>query len=387
MKIGIDARMLFFTGIGRHILNLLKNVPPLDPDSDYTAFIRPRDRKEAEQVLGNLLTGPKANLTLIDTIDSYYNLAEQTAHLRILNKARLDLLHVPHFNIPVRYKGRLVVTIHDLIQAHIASQETWKARLKRHAYRYVISQALSKAAHVITVSDYTRQDIVRTFGTAQSRIQVIHNGIDRLFRGSDPHPTDSQQVFHHYRLKTPYLLYVGLSSPHKNLLRLVEAMHIVNRELDKAGPHHDKLPPQLQLVIAGKKDPRYTPQIQEKIHNLNLRQQVHLLGFVPDQDLRILYQCATAFVFPSLYEGFGIPPLEAMSVGLPVLSSFATALPEVLGDQAVYFDPNKASEIAEKILMVIQDPARFKPKKLPDYNWQKMARETLSVYRKVLAAS
>ncbi len=365
--IGIDARMIFYTGIGRNVYNLCTRLPALDPANQYTLFIRPEDRAAMPALA--------TNCTLVDTISTIYKLNEQTEHCRILQNANLDLLHVPHFNIPVRYQGRLVVTIHDLIQAHFPSQQGLKAQVKRLGYRTVISQALRKADQVIAVSKYTRDDIIRTFHTPAEKIQVIYNGVETV--PSSPAVSDEAvtAVLSSYGIMKPFLLYVGLSSPHKNLLRLIEAFAMFQNK------HKE-----YQLVLAGKKDDRYLPAIEQKISSHDLQNSVILTGFISDAVLQTLYQSARAFVFPSLYEGFGLPPLEALTQGLPVASSDASSLPEVLGDHAVYFKPADTADMARAMSKVIGQPRKQLPPQ-PQFSWDSVSKQTLKEYHSVLNRS
>ncbi|HNT30071.1 MAG TPA: glycosyltransferase family 1 protein [bacterium] len=368
--IGIDARMIFYTGIGRHVLNLVTRIPRLDPDNDYRLFVRPEDEKRIAELIGD----ENPRVTCVPTVSSIYNLREQTTHLRILQQARLDLLHVPHFNIPILYRGKLIVTIHDLIQAHFPSQETANAGLKRLAYKLVISLALRKAQRISVVSKYTRDDIIRTFHTPAEKIEVIYNGIDECWEKTTYDAGLAEHVLARYGVKKPFLLYVGLSSLHKNLLRLIEAMQFVRKH-----SAHD-----IQLAIAGKKDPRYLPQLEAKIKELHLEQAVVFTDFLGDADLKIMYNSAEAFVFPSLYEGFGLPPLEALQSGLPVVSSNATSLPEVLGDAATYFDPTSVLDMAKAITSVLKDKKNI-PVYTKRFSWDVFARQTLELYKSVLA--
>lgn len=401
MRIGIDARMLHFTGIGRHISNLVSLVPALDTANEYVIFLR------AEDIAG--FDDSAANVTKVATISTYYDLVEQTTHLGVLNAAKLDLLHVPHFNIPIRYRSRLIVTIHDLIQAKLPSEKTAKAEIKRLGYRFVIGQALRKAERIIAVSNFTKQDIVQTFGTNPSRIQVIHNGVDTRFVKKNFPRTLIASTLDKYGVKQPYLLYVGLSSPHKNLARLIEALAKQDEvRARRAVPQLDDttvIPASSagkpdadsgsraehpHLVLAGKLDPRYTPELERLTHELGLTDRVHFTGFVPDEELEVLYNAAAAFVFPSLYEGFGIPPLEALACGTKIISSNAASLPEVLGDQATYFDPQDVNDMAAKIALVLDSEVQLGTNRLTDslsplpFNWNKMAEETVRAYQEAL---
>ncbi len=364
MRIGIDARFISYTGIGRLIYHLVTKVPALDHGNDYVIFLRPEDMPD--------FNFTQTNVRKVQTISTYYDVAEQTTHWRIIQNQKLDLLHVPHFNVPLLYRGKLVVTIHDLIQAKLPSRNTVPARIKRQVYKQIIRSALGKANQVLCVSNFTRQDIIDTFGTAPGKIQVIQNGVETKWVTAQNSPQNPAQTLTRYHLKAPFLLYVGLSSLHKNLARLIAAVAKVNQ----TNP--------IQLAIVGKKDPRYTPALASKIAQLGMQSQIILTDFVPDQDLKLLYQLAKAFIFPSLYEGFGLPPLEALSLGLPVLSSNTTALPEVLGGNAIYFDPHDANDMAAKINGFLDGSIPSPVIKPHTFSWDKMAQKTLEVYKQIL---
>ncbi|HDS11577.1 MAG TPA: glycosyltransferase family 1 protein, partial [Candidatus Wirthbacteria bacterium] len=352
-----------YTGIGRNLHHLVQDVPILDPENEYIIFVRPQDKAKLDL---------PANCQMVETISSIYNFKEQTRHCLIMQSQKLDLLHVPHFNVPVFYRGRLVVTIHDLIQTKFVSQENWQSALKKYGYYLVMFLALTKAKCIMAVSQYTKQDLINNFPVKADKIQVVHNGFDRKWQDTTFSKDQVSKVRRKFGIEQDYLLYVGLSSLHKNLLRLLEAFALVCKDS-----------PRLKLVLAGKKDARYLPGLEAKIAELDLHEQVVMTDFVSDDELVILYKTARAFVFPSLYEGFGLPPLEALAFGCPVVSSGATSLPEVLGDQARYFDPQDVNDMASAIKAELANPRPDKVYEIP-FGWEQMAKDTLSIYRQVL---
>jgi len=368
MHIGIDARMIYYTGIGRHVYNLVTRISDIDRKNQYSIFVRPKDVNKVKELFEN-----RENVSIVKTIDTIYGHAEQTTHLNIINKAKLDLLHVPHFNVPILYRGKLIVTIHDLIQAHFPSTSSPKAKIKKTGYKFIISSALKKAQKVIAVSNYTKQDIIGTFDTPKEKIQVIYNGVDERWKKVFFTPDKIEAILDHYQLQQPFLLYVGLSSPHKNLIRLIKAMHLACEQLGDQN---------LQLALVGQKDPRYLPDIKQTVSELGLEDKVIITGFVPDDDLLVLYNTAKAFIFPSLYEGFGLPPLEALHAGLPVLSSNSTCLPEILDYNATYFNPEDSNDMAQKVVDFISSAQPTPPPAdPPHFSWDHMVRQTLELYR------
>jgi glycosyltransferase involved in cell wall biosynthesis len=371
MRIGIDARMLTYTGIGRYVTELVTRVPVLDQNNAYIIFLRPEDLQS--------FVIPSANVTAVSGISTIYNIQEQTTFRRIVEGQHLDLLHVPHFNAPLWYRGKLILTIHDLIQAFFASTTTLRAHIKKIGYNFAIKHNVKKAYQVITVSEHTKHDVARWCKIDEDRIAVIHNGVSDKFCRTKLDPKRMQEILTGYGIKQPYLLYVGLHSPHKNLARLIETMAILRR-----------CKSEVQLVLAGKEDARYTPWLREQVNKLGLGQNVVFTGYVDDSMLTTLFLSAALFVFPSLYEGFGLPPLEAMACGVPVVSSQATSLPEVLGEAAVFFDPTSIDNMADKITEVLDDPEQRSAmvqkghEQTKRFRWERMAEETLRVYREAM---
>jgi glycosyltransferase involved in cell wall biosynthesis len=313
---------------------------------------------------------------IIEVDQKHYSLGEQTKLLKLLNELKPDLVHFPHFNHPILYKGRFVVTIHDLTLSQFAERRGF---LRRQFYKYVISHAAKKAEKILTVSEYVKRDLSREFSLAPDKIVVAYNGIDKRFKKiTSPQALKKGEK---YSLKKPYLLSVGQWRSHKNLPRLAEAFSQIVQDKKWAS--------KIDLVFAGRIDPKY-PQIVEKVKELGISDLVKFTGFVDDDDLPIIYNNALIFAFPSLSEGFGLPALEAQACGLPVVASDRTCLPEILGKGAVYFNPECVDEMAKKIKQVLED------EKLKDeliekgqentkrFSWKESAQKTLEVYREIL---
>jgi glycosyltransferase involved in cell wall biosynthesis len=380
MNIGIDARFYGSVGkgLGRYTQKLVENLEKASVqgglasgrDDRYFIFLRKENWEECQ---------PKSkNFTKVLSDIPWYGFREQIILPWIFKKYSLDLVHFPHFNVPIFYKGKFVVTIHDLILFHYPTKRASTLSpffyfFKKMAHRLVIRNAIKKSQYIIAVSNHTKKDIEKRFDVPENKIVVTHEGIDPIQRApSEP----SGKILEKYGIIKPYLLYVGNVYPHKNLERLV----LVFREVAKKHPH-------LHLVLVGKED--YFYKRLKKYVSESFAKNVIFADFVPDEHLEIVYREALLYVFPSLYEGFGLPPLEAMAKNIPVASSNASCLREVLGNAAIYFDPRGMAEMAETIEKAIADAdlrnnliakGREQVKK---YSWEKMAKETLEIYKKV----
>lgn len=369
MRIGIDAR--FFgsigKGLGRYTQKLVENLEKIDNENHYFVFLRRGNWEEYQP--------KRQNFQKVLADIPWYSLWEQVSMPRILKKYDLDIVHFPHFNVPVFWKGKFIVTIHDLILFHHPTRRASALSpllyfIKKLAYHRAIRSAVRKSRKIIAVSEHTKRDIVEHFGTPKSKVAVTHEAVDIRQKISD---TPSRHILKKYGIIKPYILYVGNAYPHKNLERLV----LVFRELVKKHQH-------LHLVLVGKED--YFYKRLKAFVKENWAKQVIFTDFITDEDLPVVYREALLYVFPSMYEGFGLPPLEAMARNVPVASSNATCLPEILGEAAYYFDPEGMAEMAEAIEKVAIDSELRErlisagQKQVKKYSWEKMARETLEIY-------
>jgi glycosyltransferase involved in cell wall biosynthesis len=277
-----------------------------------------------------------------------------------------DVLWSPNYNAPVVSTGRLVVTVHDL--CHLALPQLFGGPLKQGYARAMFGNVKRRAAQVICVSNFTASELVRLTGIERERLTVIYSGLDAAWTV----PTDSVRP-----IAGPYLLFVGNVKPHKNLGRLLDAFEVLSRRI----PH--------ALVIVGKRDGFITPDraVMGKADRLGGR--VHFTGQVSDESLRDYYAHADLLVFPSLYEGFGFPPLEAMATGIPVAASNAASIPEICGDAVAYFDPYSIEEMAAVIEHTLSDRAlraalRERGKRqIVKYSWEQTVARVASVFRAV----
>ncbi|HJX37558.1 MAG TPA: glycosyltransferase family 1 protein [Anaerolineae bacterium] len=371
MRIGIDGRYIadHFPGIGRYTYNLAAKLPELAPDTDFVLFHNPRllnTRYDLERMALN------PNLRLLPVDVPTRSLKEQY-QLRSLARAfSLDLLHSPYYIMPYWQHCPSVVTMYDLIP--MIYPQDLPHRWTAWVFRAAASLAIRRANHTIAISECTKRDLIRLFGASEDKITVTHLAADERFR-----PLDSQQwknTVRAYGLPERYILYLGINKPHKNLAFLLQVFKEIRTEA--------------KLVLAGKEDPRY-PQVREEARRLRLGDRVVFLGDIPEHDLPMIYNGAQVFVFPSLYEGFGLPVLEAMACGTPVVCSNSSSFPEIVGDAAVTVDPQDRVGWVTALTELLESEelrAELRTKGLEQankLNWQKAARETLDVYQSVLS--
>jgi glycosyltransferase involved in cell wall biosynthesis len=333
MRIAIDARKLRDFGIGTYLRNILIELSRLDRETEYVVLCRPDD-VESGDVLGR-------NFRMVPETAPNYSIAEQYRIPAVLAREGVRLVHEPHYVLPPLVQCRSVVTIHDCI--HLMFPQYLPNRL---AYVYAkgsMWMASKKANRILTVSEASKRDILRFFDVPPDKVSVIHNAIDERFLA----PANAERmdlVRQRFQLEHPFVLYVGNIKPHKNIERLIDAFGRARSQ----GPDH------LKLVIIGDEISKY-PALRQSVHKHKLDKHVRFLGFQPTETLAAFYRLARAFVFPSLYEGFGLPPLEAMACGCPVVTSNVSSLPEVAGGAALLVDPYDEDAIAKGIVTAVTD--------------------------------
>jgi glycosyltransferase involved in cell wall biosynthesis len=368
MRIGIDARFYgtIGKGLGRYTSELIAQLEQLDNDDEYVIFLR-RENFD-DYVPGN----PRFTKVLAEF--PWYGWREQVLFPMFLRKHRIDLVHFCHFNVPLLYRGPFVVTIHDLILLrHPTTRATTlgplRYAIKYALYRTVIGSAVRRAKAVITVSECTKREIVAEFPAASRKpVVVTYEACGTRFTA--PH-ADSVPPF-----AQPYALYVGNAYPHKNLERLLEAFTTFRKD-----GHQD-----WTLALVGAED-YFSKRLQQEATARGWAEHVVFRGRVSDDELAAIYDGAAFYVFPSLCEGFGLPPLEAMCRGIAVTSSNASCLPEILGDAALYFDPEHPETIAEAMMKMATDTALRVSLAARGhewskrYDWRRCAELTLATYR------
>lgn len=368
MKVAIDIRRVRDFGAGTYTRNLVTTLARLDSETAYVMVGSLADQDE----LGAL----PENFSLLE-----FDRGRQGVHHDLelgwrLRRQKVDLLHSPYLASPWVMPCRHVLTVHDTVDFlrdpnGISVGEVLDFQRTRHA--------LHRARRILSVSQATRRDLQRIFGVPGDKIEVVYNALDaRLERA--PRAEEVERTLGRYSVHSPYLLYAGNVKPHKNLPRLIEAFALVKDQL-RAHPRYAEL----KLIIIGDELSQHSP-LRHAVLKSRTQHDVRFLGFVAPQTLNVFYARATAFVFPSLYEGFGLPPLEAMALGTPVVTSNVSALPEVLGDAAVFVNPENVFDISRGIRQVLLDDGLRKllaergRQQVRRFSWGSV-RRVLEVYR------
>lgn len=386
MRIGIDAR--FFggeqsKGLGRYTQKLVEHLLRIDKTNQYVIFLQ-----ETEYASWKI---KQPNVEIVQAPYRWYSLAEQILMPLKIKQYNVDFMHFPHFNVPLLYRGPFIVTIHDLIISRFPTERAttlgpFKYRIKQMAYNRVITHAARNAKKIITVSEYSRKDIMDFFQLPKDRIVVTYEAVD-AFTDTSANTADLSEdamarILKQYNITHPYVLYIGNAYPHKNLETLLQVVST----LKKQGKLFFK------LVLVGREDYFYL-RLQQKAWALDIESHVLFPGFVPDEHLPVLYKNALTYIFPSKYEGFGLPPLEAMYYGTPVVSSNSSCLPEVLGDAALYFDFQDVNGIIDQIFQ-LQNSPELREKlvtaghtQVQKYSWRTMAKDTRTLYDSVFSKS
>ncbi len=360
MRIAIDIRKIEDFGIGSHIFNLLKSLSEIDNENEYfligyNPFSLPP--------LGR-------NFNFLKTTVAKYSISEHIKIPFLLRKINCEIFHSPHYVVPIFYKGSTTVTVHDVIHLLFPSYLPFSF-LRYYAY-FQIGRALKVSKIAFTVSESSKKDILKFFPWAEKKIEVVYNGLDeRFFENAD------YQIVERFRKELGnYALYAGNIKPHKNIKILVRVM---KRFKDK-----------IKLVIVGGIPTR---EILSEVEREGLKEIVIFKGFLPFNELLALYESSQAFIFPSLYEGFGLPPLEAMAKGVPVISSSSPSMPEILKDGAVYFDPHSEDSLAEALNKVLENEDLregliYKGKEIAKcYKWSETAKKILNYWRRINESS
>lgn len=384
LRIVIDARRLHDFGVGTYTRNLVRGLAKIDHANQYTLITSGEPVPEFADLPGNVQqivfdrpAGPLADLRF-----SW-----------LVRRCQADVYHVPVNEVPLGMPGPYIVTVHDVGNLLFGQ----KAGVRNHLQLFRFRLGLQKAARLIAVSNATRRDIETLVDVPPSRIQTIYNAPDPAFgQPSSPsiacmggetfqYPPDMQRILDRYQIHYPFLLYAGRTNPQKNIPRLVEAFAVLRGELSE-----DPLYQNLRLIIIGDEISKHA-SLRHAVIQSRVEDVVRFLGFVPIETLRAFYQAAAAFVFPSLYEGFGLPPLEAMACGTPVVASHVSALPEVVGDAASIVNPENVFDIARGIKELLLDRElrgtliRRGFEQLKRFSWEKSAAQVLETYEEVAA--
>lgn len=358
MKICIDARIYQESGVGRYIRNLVEELQKLDEKNKYFLLLLKKDY--------DTLLYHNNNFSKVLAGFSWYGVKEQLKLPSLLASLKPDLVHFPHFNVPIFYQGRFVVTIHDLIHQHFAMKRATTLdpltyKIKSIGYKKVFRNAIKNSVKILVPSNFVKNQLMEEWNMDGEKIIVTPEAVDEKIL-----KISSQ------KLSTNYIFYVGNAHPHKNVEGLIKAFLKLKENY-----------PDLKLILAGH-DHYFWQRIKKEFRDDGIIYK----GYVSDGELVALYKNALCFVMPSFEEGFGIPLLEAMACGCPVVSSNAGSLPEVGGDAAIYFNPHDIDDMVEKISKVLNDENLRKDliikgeKRFKKFSWERLAKQTLEVYSK-----
>jgi len=384
LRILIDARRLRDFGVGTYTRNLVRSLAKIDRANQYTLAVSGDPLPELSDLPANYRQVPFEGAPAMWT-DLRFSL--------FARRCRADVYHVPANEVPLGMPRPYVVTVHDVGNLLFATNPGLRNNLQIFRFRH----GLLRASRLIAVSNATRRDIETLIEIPPSRVQTIYNAPDPAFVESKfaaiacvggetfQYPPEMQRLLDRYQIHYPFLLYAGRTNPQKNIPRLVEAFAVLRGEIAGHPLYRD-----LRLIIIGDEISKY-PSLRHAVIQSRVEDVVRFLGFVPIDTLRVFYQAAAAFVFPSLYEGFGLPPLEAMACGTPVVASNVSALPEVVGDAASIVNPENVFDIARGIREVLLDQelrgtlVRRGFAQLKRFSWERSAAQVLATYEEVAA--
>lgn len=382
IKIGIDARFVGpqGTGLGKYTEKLVENLAAIDHKNNYVIFLTTAGSKQ------NYKWGSKKNFKIKVTDIPWYSVGEQHKLPKILKGENLDLLHVPHFNVPIFYRGKFIVTIHDIIhhkfsETSATTKNPLLFKIKRLAYKKVINSTVTRSQKIIVPSGFVKEQMLSHFKISPSKVVVTYEAAEEEYVDSSKFKIQDSKLLEEYKIKQPFIIYVGNAYPHKNLDKLLEAFKLLTA-------NREPLTNNLSLVIVCARD-IFANRLKQKIDELNLSDRATLTGYIGANELPAIFRKAEAYVFPTLSEGFGIPGLNAMASGLPVICSDIPTLKEIYGNAAFYFDPEDPADIANKIISVLIDDktrtdlVKKGSEQVKKYSWRKMAQETLKVYLSV----
>ena len=381
MNIAIDVRRIRDFGVGTYIRNLLQAIGAAGTKHRYHLICAPNDAPQFAHLPPNFETVPyaRADSSRLDHVELP----------RLIRGLRADVTHIPFHRVPLLLDKPYAVTIHDLSSLFYDD-----ASGMLHAVRgFRLRRGLERAGGIIAVSGATQRDVMNLVPKAASRVRLIYNAPDPLFvqrsgaesglAGAKDTARERHRILERYQIRYPFLLYAGSIRPQKNIPRLIEAFAVARSALENHGGYKD-----LRLIIIGDEISRH-PDVRRAVIHSRVEHCVRFLGFIPFDTLRVFHELATAFVFPSLYEGFGLPPLEAMASGTPVIASAVSSLPEVVGGAAMLVNPENVFDIARGITEVIlNDQLREElivkgRKQAASFSWARTADEVLQVYEEL----
>jgi glycosyltransferase involved in cell wall biosynthesis len=374
LKIAIDIRRMTEFGVGTYIRNVVRTLGRLDRQNKYLLIGSPAKVEEIGALPPNFHAVPL--LASDRTVQGYREF--RTA----LQRLNCDLVHIPNlFSVPRMLPCPYVMTVHDMLEHMSRARE--QSGFWRSVHFQMTKRVLAGAARIFAVSNFTCNEIEKLFEIPSDRVEVVYNAIDERFLHGHATAPERDLIARRYQVTYPFLLYAGRISPHKNVVRMIEAFSALKTELER-----DQAYPDLKLIIIGD-DLSGNPDLRRTVVRSGVQHDVRFLGFVPIEVLRIFYDEAKIFVFPSLYEGFGLPPLEAMVHGTPVVTSNVSSLPEVVGNAAVLVNPENVFEIMRALHRVLMDkPLRDRMKErgyqqAAKFSWETSVRRILEAYGQI----
>jgi glycosyltransferase involved in cell wall biosynthesis len=374
VKIAIDIRRMTEFGVGTYIRNVVRTLGRLDSANEYFLIGSPAKVQEIGSLPPNFHTIP---LILPERSVQCYR-----EFRGALGRLGCDLVHIPNlFSVPRALPCPYVMTVHDMLEHMARTRE--QSGFWRSLHFQMTRRVLRGATRIFAVSNFTRAEIEKLFEIPTDHIEVVYNAIDERFLRGHASAAERELIAERYQVTYPFLLYAGSVSPHKNVVRMIEAFSALKTEL-----HRDGAYPDLKLIIIGD-DLSGNPDLRRTVIRSGVQNDVRFLGFVPIEVLRIFYDVARVFVFPSLYEGFGLPPLEAMAHGTPIVTSNVSSLPEVVGSAAVLVNPENVFEIMRALHRVLTDEAlreRMQERgyrQVTKFSWEKSVRHLLDTYGEV----
>jgi glycosyltransferase involved in cell wall biosynthesis len=376
MRIAIDIRRMYDFGLATYIRNVVRTLGRIDAVNEYF-LLGAAPRFEQLGVLPE-------NFHLLPLQNPETTFANYIEMHRVISAKKVDLIHVPHtFWRPLITKAPFVITVHDLLDYMYRARTNNGMRRVMHSY--MTRQVMEHAARVFAVSNFTKRDVGRYFNVPTTKIEVVYNALDENFLRGHSTAAEQAMIRGRYQVDSPFLLYAGRISPHKNVARIIEAFSALKGELAKDGAY-----PDLKLIIIGDEVSK-NPDIRRAVIRSGMQHDVRFLGYVSIEALRVFFDMAKVFVFPSLYEGFGLPPLEAMAHGTPVVASNTSALPEVVGNAAVMVNPENVFEISRALHRVLTDQCLRERMKLAGieqaqrFSWDASVKRMVKVYEQVVA--
>lgn len=370
----MDIRRATEFGAGTYTRNIVRALGKIDRSNDYFLIGAPRTASE----VGDL----PDNFNVIPLLQSDSTIKGHLEFRHIVKRLGCNIVHVPQlFWIPRSLSCPYVITVHDVVEHMYRARNG--SSFRRSLHFQLTRHVLKNAARILAVSNFTKNEIEKLFSIPDDNIEVVYNAIDERFLRGHASENERQALVERYQVTYPFLLYAGRIGPHKNLVRIIQAFAALKTELEKQA-----LFPDLKLIIIGDELSKH-PDLRRTVIRSGVQNDVRFMGFVPIEMLRVFYDAAKVFVFPSLYEGFGLQPLEAMAHGTTVVTSNTSSLPEAIGEAAVLVNPENVFEIMRALHRALIDPVlreemrRRGYEQVKKYSWGASAQQILRVYEQV----